>query len=227
MRRDVIYDDARGGGEERHSHVDDSYLTRRQGDVLAWLREHRRRGGRPPVLDEICRGLRLHSRGSLHKHVHALVEAGFVEPIRGKKRGVRLRGEANGAEVPLVGAIAAGRPIEAVEVPEWVEAPAPLRGDRPCFALRVRGESMIEDGILDGDVVIVERREQARDGEIVVALIDGAEATLKRLHTVAGPPPAVELRPANAHMEALRYAPERVRVTGVVTGQMRSYRRPG
>lgn len=207
--------------------MDDVHLTRRQADVLAWLREHGRQGGRPPVLDEICRGLRLRSRGSLHKHVQALVEAGFVEPIRGKKRGVRLREDASGAEIPLIGAIAAGRPIEAVEVPEPVEAPAPLRGDGPCFALRVRGDSMVEDGILDGDLVIVERREQARDGEIVVALIDEAEATLKRLRTVAGPPPAIELRPANPHLEALRYAPERVRVTGVVTGQMRSYRRPG
>ena len=83
---------------------------------------------------------------------------------------------------------------------------------------------MIGDGILDGDIVIVEPREQARDGEIVVAIVDGGEATLKRLRTVEGPPPAVELRPANPDMEALRYAPDRVRVTGVVTGQMRSYR---
>ena len=82
---------------------------------------------------------------------------------------------------------------------------------------------MIEDGILDGDIVIVERREEARDGEIVVAIVDGGEATLKRIRALPGPPATVELRPANPQMEALRYAPERVRVTGVVTGQMRSY----
>ena len=202
------------------------HLTRRQADVLAWLREHRRRGGPPPILDDICRGLRLRSRGSLHKHVHALVEAGFVEPVRGKKRGVRLRGDVGGERVPLAGTIAAGQPIEAVEIPDQVEVPAPLRGDGPCFALRVRGDSMVEDGILDGDLVIVEQREQVRDGEIVVAIIDGTEATLKRLRTVAGPSPEVELRPANPRMETLRYAPDRVRVTGVVVGQMRSYRRP-
>ena len=203
--------------------MNDVHLTRRQADVLAWLEEHRRRGGRPPRLDDICRGLRLRSRGSLHKHVQALVDAGFVEPMRGRRRGVRLRSEPAAGEVPLAGTIVAGRPIEAVEEPESLEVPALLRSDRPCFALRVRGDSMIGDGILDGDIVIVERREEARDGEIVVAIIDGAEATLKRLGILAGPPPEVELRPANPDMETLRYAPDRVRVTGVVTGQMRSY----
>ena len=203
--------------------MNDAYLTRRQADVLAWLEDHLRRGGRPPKLDEICRGLRLRSRGSLHKHVNALIEAGFVEPMRGRRRGVRLREDSVGGSVPLAGTIAAGRPIEAVEVPESFEVPALLRSKRPSFALRVRGESMIGDGILDGDIVIVERREQARDGEIVVAVVDGAEATLKRLRTLEGPPAAVELRPSNPQMEALRYAPDRVRVTGVVTGQMRSY----
>ena len=203
--------------------MSDAYLTRRQADVLAWLEDHLRRGGRPPKLDEICRGLRLRSRGSLHKHVNALIEAGFVEPMRGRRRGVRLREDSVGGSVPLAGTIAAGRPIEAVEIPESFEVPALLRSERPCFALRVRGESMIGDGILDGDIVIVERREQARDGEIVVAVVDGAEATLKRLRTLEGPPAAIELRPSNPRMEALRYSPDRVRVTGVVTGQMRSY----
>ena len=170
--------------------MNDVWLTRRQADVLAWLEEHRRRGGHPPTFDEICRGLRLRSRGSLHKHVHALIDAGLVEPIRGRRHGVRLREAAAPGEVPLAGTIVAGRPIEAVEVPESVEVPSLLRSDRPCFALRVRGDSMIGDGILDGDIVIVERREEAREGEIVVALIDGAEATLKRLRSLAGPPPA-------------------------------------
>ena len=161
--------------------MSDVHLTRRQADVLSWLEEHRRRGGRPPTLDEICRGLRLRSRGSLHKHVHALIDAGLVEPIRGRRRGVRLRDGAAAGEVPLAGTIVAGRPIEAVEESESFEVPSLLRGDRPCFALRVRGDSMVGDGILDGDIVIVEPREEARDGEIVVAVVDGAEATLKTL----------------------------------------------
>lgn len=204
--------------------TDACHLTRRQADVLAWLRERRRRGGRPPKLDEICRGLRLRSRGSLHKHVQALVEAGLVEPMRGMRRGVRLREDPAAAEVPLAGTIVAGRPIEAVELPESIEVPAFLRGGRPSFALWVRGDSMIGDGILDGDVVVVERREEALSGEIVVAVIDGAEATLKRFRPIEGPPAAIELRPANPRLEALRYPPDRVRVAGVVTGQMRSYR---
>ena len=80
--------------------MNDTRLTRRQADVLAWLEEHRRRGGRPPTLDEICRGLRLRSRGSLHKHVHALVDAGFVEPLLGLRRGVRLRDRTAAGEHP-------------------------------------------------------------------------------------------------------------------------------
>ena len=199
-------------------------LTRRQADVLAWLRERRRRGGRPPKLDEICRGLRLRSRGSLHKHVQALVEAGLVEPMRGMRRGVRLREEPAAAEVPLAGTIVAGRPIEAVELPESVEVPAFLRGDRPSFALRVRGDSMIGDGILDGDVVVVERREEARNGEIVVAGHRRGRGDAQALPGHRGPArrhraPAREPAYAGPSLPAGSGARD-----GAVTGRMRSYR---
>lgn len=99
------------------------HLARRQADVPAWLRERRRRGGPPPKPDETRRGLRLRSRGSLHEHAQALVEAGLVEPMRGMRRGVRLREDPAAAEAPLAGTIVAGRPIEAVELPESVEVP--------------------------------------------------------------------------------------------------------
>lgn len=197
-------------------------LTRRQQAILDFLREHARQQPYPPTLDEVCAALGLRSRGSLHKHVSALVEAGHLEPLHGKQRGLRLTAAAMGEEhtLPLLGTIAAGRPIEAVAQPEHIDVPPLLRSRAPCYVLRVRGDSMVDEGILDGDYVIIEAREQARDGEIVVALVDGHEATLKRLQRRSG---EVLLHPANAAMEPMRYAPERVAIQGVLVGQMRRY----
>ncbi len=193
-------------------------LTRRQQAVLESIRESRRRQAHPPTLDELCRELGLRSRGSLHKHVQALVKAGHVEPLSGKQRGVRLCGpDQDGLlSLPLLGRIAAGRPIEALENPQDLEVPRQLRGKGRCYVLQVRGDSMIDEGILDGDWVVVEQRDHARDGEIVVALIDGEEATLKRIEQT---PSACILHPANPNLAPLRYAPERVQIQGVVTGQ--------
>lgn len=197
-------------------------LTRRQQAILEYLRESREHQLHPPTLDELCRALGLRSRGSMHKHVQALVKAGFVEARSGKQRGVRLRKPDTDDEttLPLLGRIAAGRPIEAVEDPQELEVPRLLRGQGRCYVLQVRGDSMIDAGILDGDWVVVEERDHARDGELVVALIDGEEATLKRIEQT---PCACILHPANADLAPLRYVPERVRIQGVVTGQMRSY----
>ena len=197
-------------------------LTRRQQAILEHLRESCERQAHPPTLDELCRELGLCSRGSLHKHVQALVKAGHVEPLSGKQRGVRLRepGQDDLLSLPLLGRIAAGRPIEALENPQDLEVPRQLRGKGRCYVLQVRGDSMIDEGILDGDWVVVEQRDHARDGEIVVALIDGEEATLKRIEQT---PSACILHPANPNLAPLRYAPERVRIQGVVTGQMRVY----
>ncbi len=197
-------------------------LTRRQRAILEHLRESRERQAHPPTLDELCRELGLRSRGSLHKHVQALVKAGHLEPLSGKQRGVRLcePGQDDLLSLPLLGRIAAGRPIEALENPQELEVPRQLRGKGRCYVLQVRGDSMIDEGILDGDWVVVEQRDHARDGEIVVALIDGEEATLKRIEQT---PSACILHPANPNLAPLSYAPERVRIQGVVTGQMRAY----
>jgi repressor LexA len=160
----------------------------------------------------------------MHKHVQGLIEAGLVEPMDGKHRGVRLRPdpEVEGPGVlPLLGRIAAGRPLEALEHPEAVEVPERLRGRGRCFVLEVRGDSMVEAGILDGDWIVVEARDQARNGEVVVALVDGAEATLKRIEQRPG---RVVLHAANATMAPLEYPPERVQIQGVLVGQMRAYR---
>ena len=197
-------------------------LTPRQREIFDHLRARQGRGEPPPGLDELCAELGLSSRGSLHKQVQALIEAGLVEPPEGKRRGIRVVPEAMEEEgrLPLLGRIAAGRPIEAVANPETIEVPASLRSARPCYVLEVRGDSMIEDGILDGDLVIIEQRDTAKNGEVVVALIAGEEATLKRIEQK---PDEVVLHPANGSMAPMRYAPEQVRIQGVLVGQMRRY----
>ena len=198
-------------------------LTRRQRAVLDYLRENEDRFVDAPTLDELCDAMGLSSRGSMHKHVMALIDAGFVEAMDRKQRGVRLRQFDKGVgerDLPLLGAIAAGRPIEAIAGPDVIDVPASLRSAKPCYVLKVRGDSMIEDGILDGDYVVVEQRGNANNGDIVVALIDEEEATLKRILQRPG---EVVLCPANSGMEAMHFTPERVRIQGVVVGQMRQY----
>ncbi len=197
-------------------------LTRRQQTILEYLRENQLRQAHPPTLDELCRGLGLRSRGSMHKHIQALVESGYVEPLSGKQRGVRLAvsSENDPSTLPLLGRIAAGRPIEALQDPQELEVPQQLRGKGRCYVLQVRGDSMVDEGILDGDWVVIEERDQARDGQIVVALIDGEDATLKRIEQL---PDVCILHPANRDLAPQRYAPGRVNIQGVVVGQMRAY----
>jgi repressor LexA len=157
-----------------------------------------------------------------------LIKAGLVEPFTGnKKGGVRLTAQAQidhtAAELglPWVGTIAAGKPIEAVATLSYMTVPDALKTDKPCYVLQVKGDSMIEAGIFDGDWVVIEQRDYASNGEIVVALIENAEATLKYIEQSAG---QVLLLPANAPMNALSYRPEQVAIQGVLVGQMRSYR---
>ncbi|MDJ0863571.1 MAG: transcriptional repressor LexA [Gammaproteobacteria bacterium] len=198
-------------------------LTRRQQAIFDYLRDHQERFEHPPTLDELCHALGLSSRGSLHKHIQALVDAGLVAPMDKKQRGVRLTGldQREEHKVRFLGYIAAGRPIEAMENPEEMEIPPMLKGNGNSYVLQVRGNSMIEEGILDGDWVVIEQRSHARNGEIVVALVDGQEATLKRIEQKPG---EVVLYPANSDMAAMSYPPHRVRIQGVLVGQMRAYR---
>jgi repressor LexA len=196
-------------------------LTRRQHTLLDYLRQREERGERPPSLTEICRDLGLVSRGSLHKQIVALVDARLVEPMNGKQRGVRLARAANEeSRLKLLGAIAAGRPIEALTRDESVVIPGWLRTGGDCYALRVRGDSMRDAGILDGDIVVIEARESAKNGEMVVALIDDNDATLKRIEQRPG---EVLLHAENPLYAPQRYAPDRVRIQGVVVGSLRRY----
>ncbi len=207
-------------------------LTKTQRQVLQHLQERAEAGHEPPSLELLCTELGLASRGSLHKHIRALIEAGFVVDLAGKQRGVRLRelnqsantddsaATVNARSVAVLGTIAAGRPIEAVQTEAYLSAPSELLGKGDAYALRVKGDSMQNAGIFDGDWVFIENRDCARNGEIVVALIDGFEATLKRIEQQPG---YILLHPENPQFQTQRYAPEQVEIQGVLVGLMRKY----
>jgi repressor LexA len=198
--------------------------TDRARDVYDFIRAYVARHGVAPKLREIGAGVGLGSRGVVHRYVQALAAEGLIDVESDIARGIRLRkgkAAARAFTLPLLGRIAAGQPIEAIPGEDEIDL-SEFFVNRNRFVLRVAGDSMIEDGILDGDMVIVEKREVADNGEIVVALIDGLEATLKRLQKNRDG--SVTLKPANRALAPLRYAVSRVRIQGVVVGQFRSYR---
>lgn len=203
-------------------------LTRKQQEIFDYLLQNQDKFERPPTFEELCEALGLKSRGSLHNHIKALIDANLIEAPERKQRGIRLteyakkfidQPQAQGV-LPFVGFIAAGRPIEAVENVSYMAIPEQLKTENPCYVLQIKGDSMIEEGIFDGDWVIIEQRSYARNGEIVVALVDKREATLKYIEQY---PHEVLLIPANSKMTAMSYKPEQVEIQGVLVGQMRSY----
>lgn len=198
------------------------HLTRRQREIYDYLHEYIEREGYAPSLEEIGSHFRLSSVATVHKHVQNLVEKGLLRKTWNRSRSIELiPPQPHGArEIPLLGAVAAGRPIEAIATPDTITVPLEIVGRRECFALRVRGESMIEDHILDGDVVVLESRTTPRDGETVVALIDREEATLKRFYQDGG---KIRLVPANSTLAPMIYPAERVDVQGVVVGLLRHF----
>ncbi|NEV64748.1 transcriptional repressor LexA [Thiorhodococcus minor] len=196
-------------------------LTRRQHQILEFLKDNAEHFEQAPTLDELCACLGLRSRGSLHKHIRALIAEGYVEHMNGRRSGVRLTPGLGSADaLPFLGRIAAGRQVAAVPQSETIQVPAHLRGHLDCFVLQVAGDSMCEAGILDGDYAVIEHRRTAHNGEIVVALVRGEETTLKKIHQQ---PDRVMLIPANRGMEPLVFAPAEVEIQGVLVGLMRSY----
>jgi len=201
-------------------------LTRRQQEIYEFLKDNLHNFDNPPTLDELCDALGLKSRGSLHKQLQALINVGLLEPMNNLRRGIRLTEIAentpvkNENELPLYGSIAAGQPIEAMQNHDTIVVPDSLRTNHPCYVLEVKGDSMIEEGILDGDWVVIEQRNHANNGDIVVALVDDEDATLKRLEKQQD---KVILHPANSEMQPFVYGLEQVQIQGVLVGQMRSY----
>lgn len=196
-------------------------LTSGQHKTLDFIRQYIAREGFAPTLTEIALGLGMSSKGSVHRQVQALAESGYIELMAGRKRGIQLTEEWREAatSLPLIGCIAAGQPIEAIAGQDKLDLSPIMGTDR--YALIVKGDSMMDIGILDGDTVIIKPSDTARDGDVVVALIDESEATLKRLYHVDGD--MLELMPENKNMKPMRYEAERVRIQGVLAGQLRFY----
>ena len=206
-------------------------LTRRQKQVYDFISSFVDKNGYSPSFEEIAEGLGLSSLATVHKHISNLEDKQLLRRDYNRSRSIDLlkpRGRmkqslAIAAEssmsLPLLGRIAAGRPLEAVENPESISL-ADFTRSKEVYVLQVMGQSMQDEAILDGDYVLVEKADSARDGDIVVALVDGSDATLKRLYVEGG---KVRLQPSNATMEPIIVPAGSVKVQGKVIGVLRKY----
>ena len=198
-------------------------LTKRQREILDYLNEFIEQHGYAPSLEEIGRRFGLSSLATVHKHLTNLQDKGFIRRAWNRSRSVELvptRMGGRALDLPLLGYVAAGIPIEAVVSNETVTVPEDLVGTRDTYALRVRGNSMIDEQIRDGDVVVVEDRQTAHNGEMVIALLEGAEVTLKKFYRENG---HIRLQPANDAVAPIIVRADKVQVQGVVVGVMRRY----
>ncbi len=222
-------------------------LTRKQNDLLRFIHARLAEDGVSPSFEEMKEALDLKSKSGVHRLINALEERAFIRrlpnraralevlrmpetaspaprpeaPVRGDVRPAPLLVAANDAiAIPLHGRIAAGLPVEALESDRMLSVPAALLGPGDHYALEVSGDSMIDAGIFDGDYALVKRCDTARDGEIVVALIDDSEATLKYLRHEGS---MIRLDPANSAYVPQRYHPQQVRVQGKLAGLLRRY----
>jgi repressor LexA len=200
------------------------YLTRRQKEMLDFLNRYIERKGYAPTIEETAEHFGLSSLATVHKHLTNLQEKGLIKREWNRSRALELvptRVTVKAVELPLLGRVAAGSPIEAIEASETIFVPEDMVGRRETYVLQVKGDSMIEEQIRDGDYVIVENRRSARDGEMVIALLDGESVTLKKLFREGGG--KIRLQPANARLKPLVVDQGRLRVQGVVIGVLRKY----
>ena len=204
-------------------------LTKRQKEFLEFLAGFLEKRGYSPSYEEIAEGLSLASLATVHKHILALESKHYVKRGFNQSRSLELAPKyydeqrqfrPPSLEIPLLGRIAAGAPVEAIAGQESLSF-ADFAGDTGTYALQVRGESMIEDHICDGDYVLVQRSDGARDGDIVVALVDGLETTLKRFYLEPGD--RVRLQPANASMAPIYVARASLQIQGKVLAVLRKY----
>ena len=205
-------------------------LTKRQRQVLDFIAHFLDDNGYCPSYEEIAHGLELASLATVHKHISVLETKGYLKRGFNQSRSLELapkflqeqrRSRPPGMEIPLLGRIAAGAPVETVEQKETLNL-ADFAGNGTTFALEVRGDSMIEDHICDGDLILLERVSEAHDGDIVVALIGGSETTLKRFYRENGN--TVRLQPANAALKPILVSAREVEVQGRLLAVLRKYK---
>ena len=223
-------------------------LTKKQRDLLIFINDYIQNTGLSPSFEEMKAGLDLKSKSGIHRLINALVERGFLARLPNKARALEVRkmpentpsasnsnkfnvvklknsnhqesGEEM-AQIPLYGKIAAGSPIEALhQGHNMIGVPMSFLGAQACYALTVEGDSMMKAGIMDGDIVVIEKCDRASDGEIVVALVDEEEVTLKRLRREIG---SIVLMPENDAYQPIRLSPERVRIQGRLRSLFRNY----
>jgi len=214
-------------------------LTAKQRELLLFVKERLANDGVSPSFDEMREALQLKSKSGVHRLISALEERGFIRRLPNRARSLAVLKMPDAAtpaataprpvvpaaandtvEIPLHGRIAAGTPIEALQGTESFSVPAALLGPGEHYALEVSGDSMIEEGILDGDFALIRKVDSARDGEIVVALIDDEEATLKTYRREGR---TIRLEPANSRYDPQRYDEGRVRIQGRLAGLIRRY----
>jgi repressor LexA len=198
-------------------------VTRRQKEVLDFISAFVERNGYSPSFEEIARGLDLKSLATVHKHITNLQNKGALQRGHNRSRSIDVLPQRSRVRsfdrLPLMGRIVAGLPVEAVQTSESISL-SDIVGNREVFALEVRGDSMRDEHIVDGDYVLVERTRSARDGEIVVALVKGSETTLKRFYLEG---PVVRLQPSNIDMEPIYVPAPQVEIQGRVLGMIRRY----
>jgi len=198
-------------------------LTKRQREILDYLNEFIEHHGYAPSLEEIGRRFALSSLATVHKHLKNLEDKGCIKRVWNKSRSVELLATRTGTrstEIPLLGRVAAGVPVEAIPSDESVSVPADLIGVRDAYALRVKGNSMMDEQIRDGDIVILEDRKKPHNGETVLALLDGSNVTLKTYFLESN---NVRLQPANPALSPLLLKPASVHIQGIVLAVMRKY----
>ncbi|MDC0531426.1 transcriptional repressor LexA [Alphaproteobacteria bacterium] len=226
-------------------------LTLKQNQLLSYIITRIEKDGVSPSYQEICIELKLKSKSGIHRIVKSLEERGYIERLENKARAIAPKKYPNGQiynsevinfkdkfinkhshsmteniksqlnQIPLLGKIAAGSPIEAISnYGDYLDIPSLLLKSEDCYALRVEGDSMIDEGIFDGDSVIINKTTEIHNGDIVVALIDKEEATLKKFRKKGD---SIALEPANKNYKTQIYGPDRIVIQGKLSGLMRSY----
>src|SRR5215216_2295014 len=201
-------------------------VTAKQKRVYDFIRRYIDSNQEPPTIAEIGRQFQLRSSASVHAILLALEREGLIKRIPNVSRGIEIVQQKSGDdddnnEIPLLGIVAAGQPIEAILSHDTIAVPRDLHGRGRTFALRVRGDSMIEENIQDGDIIIVASQKTAENGQVVVALIDGNYATVKKFYRE---PEFIRLEPANPQFKPIFIkTPERIQIQGVVRGLIRKY----
>lgn len=205
-------------------------LYRKERDVLEYLAQFQKQYGYSPTLSEISKATGHRSNSTVHSIIRSLVEKGYVQKVDGNTRVLKildekaaqgLTGQLPSIDLPLMGFIAAGSPLEPHTDPNatFQISASMISGKKTAYVLQVKGESMIEDGILDGDYVVIEKTDVASNGDIVVALVDDNMATLKKFYKVGD---KVELRPANSSMQPIY--PSQLKIQGIAVGVVRKFK---